>query len=535
MNKPSYDLLTNLRTGQGQTLLFGKVMVALLMCTLAISVVHIGERFTPGWGGAYLIFSCLIIAVEAMVIRKRAKELEGQERVIFHVSEWIAILIALKILIYLIRGPAQLLVDLPRWQENFIENFFSGEYIVAIVLAAIVWFNSYRFAGDLEDLYDEDIDTGWDELGKLQNALHTLHSRISTRIFIMGSVVVLLTALSRVDATAVFRSLGKPPAGYYAPVVNVLAFFIIALVLLSQTQFAMLRSRWLWQQIPVNPGIAKNWVKYGLLFFIVMAIIVFFLPTEYTVGLIDVLRYILGLIFQLLALLLTILTIPFTFCLSLFRISSENPEPTTPAQPAAPPMIFDSPAQQPIGWLEILRSLLFWLIFLAVIFFAFRFYFAQNAALWKVISSFPLFRWVRTIWNGLWKWVRGANRQIRGMVKAGIARLRAQRTASPVETIRRMFNFGRLNPREKIIYFYVHLVAAAGEQGLERKPSQTPYQYETRLREAIPEVDQELHNLTDTFLEARYSQHPIEQPNAEQANSLWERIKAALREWKREK
>jgi hypothetical protein len=90
-----------------------------------------------------------------------------------------------------------------------------------------------------------------------------------------------------------------------------------------------------------------------------------------------------------------------------------------------------------------------------------------------------------------------------------------------------------MNPREKIIYFYLNLVQLGRERGLSRRPSETPYQYDQRLISAVPEVDSELRRLTDEFIEARYSPHTVDTPAAEQAGSLWERIKAVLREWKR--
>jgi hypothetical protein len=306
----------------------------------------------------------------------------------------------------------------------------------------------------------------------------------------------------------------------------------MAMVLLSQTQFALMRVRWLWQRLPMPANLAKNWIRYGLLFFLCMAILVFFLPTEYSIGLFDTLRIVLDFMFRLASFLLLLIALPFTLCVSLFKLGAggQTPQPQTPP---AIPYLSSSPAQ-PIAWLDILRSLAFWIIFLAVIFFALRFYLSQNEAIWKAITSFPLFRWISAAWGSFWKWLSGANRQIAGLMQTGIKRLRAQRSVAPTNVIRRMFNLARLNPREKIIYFYLNLVAMGGERGLERKPAQTPYQYEDRLRDAVPEVDQELHGLTSTFIEARYSQHPVEQPIAEQAGSLWDRIKEVLRNWKRE-
>jgi hypothetical protein len=531
MNKPSADLFTNYRTSQAQSTLLGNIIAVLMMVSLTIAVVQLGERIFPEWHGVYLVWASLLISMEAIYTRKYSRQLEGRERIFFRISEWIAILVALKILIYLVHDPAQLLIDLPLWQQDFFGAFFTGEYMLAIAVALAVWFNSAGFSGALERLYERDEDTLWDELGKLQNALNDVRRGISTRIFLMGSIIVILAALSRVDATAILRTVGKPPPGYSGPVINVLAYFLMALVMLSQTQFAMMRVRWLWQRLPMPPGLGKNWIKYGLLFFLALAIIVFFLPTEYSVGLFDTLRYVLDFLIRAVTFFLLLLAFPFTLCASLFRSTQENQSPMPP--PSLPPAGMQAAPAQPVAWLEILKSMLFWAIFLGVIVFALRYYLMQNTALWKALSSFPLINWIGRAWRGFWKWARGANRQLTGLVQAGIKRLRTQRMMIPTQAIRRVFNFNRLNPREKIIYFYLNLVELAGEQGIARKPSQTPYQYENRLIGEVPEVNQDLRGLTDTFIEARYSQHPVEQPTAEQANSLWERIKAVLKSWRR--
>ncbi len=531
MNRPSFDLLSNARSSQGQAVIFGNIMAVLMMVILATAVVLAGERLFPGWRGGYLAWVCLFISAEAILTRKHAKELEGRDKVLFRISEWIAIAVALKLLIYLIHGPAELLRDLPLWQKDFIQYFFTAEYLLGLVVATLVWFAAAGFSGDLENLYDRDMDTRWDELGKLQNALHDVRRRIIARIFIIGSLVVVLAVVSHVNAVALLRQAGAPPPGSSAPIILVLAYFILALVLLSQTQFALLRIRWLWQQIPISPSLTKNWLKYGLLFFLALAVIAFFLPTNYSIGLLDTLRIVLNYFLQFVSFLLVLLALPFTFCLSLFKLSSSQGTPEPQMNPVAPPAATPG---HPIAWLEFVRSLAFWIIFLGVIIFALRFYLSQNVALWKAITGFPLFRWIAGAWQGFWKWVRGANRQIAGLVQTGLKRLRAQRIAPPAQAIRRIVNFARLGPREKIIYFYLNLIQFGGERGLARRPSQTPYQYETRLNEAVPQVGQDLHGLTDSFIEARYSQHPVEPPRADQAHSFWERIKAVLKEWKRE-
>jgi hypothetical protein len=533
MKKPILDPNSAYLASQNQSMLVGYLLVCLMMVSLAVGIAQLGSRFQPGWTGGYLVAVALVASLEAFYTRKQVKNLEGRERIFFRISEWIAFAVAIKMLLYIIRGPAQLLEDLPLWQEDFLEYFFTGEYMIALIVTAVIWFASGSYAGELEELFERERDASWDEIGKLQNAFHDIRRRIASRIFIIGTVVVILAILSRVDASAFFRERGLPPPGYYSPVVNVLVYFILALILLSLTQFALMRTRWMFQRLPISPSIAKNWIKYGFIFFMLLAVVVFFLPTEYSLGLLETLGYGMSYLIQAVTFLIALLMLPFSFCISLFSLFAGNQE-ISPQQPAPmPPPTMAAPPDQPVAWLEFLRSLLFWAIFVGIIFFAFRYYFLQNKAMWTVLSGFPLVRWLSRAFGSIWSWLRGANKQIGSFVRSGIKRFSQQRVLAAPKIFRRVFNLSRMSPRDKVIYFYLNLVQLGEERGLDRKPSETPYQYENDLSGAIPEVQEELHGLTDTFLEARYSRHSLDEPNAQEASSLWERIKAALRKWRK--
>jgi hypothetical protein len=532
MKKPSLEPASTYLSSQNQSMMVGYVLVCLMMITVAVGVAQLGSRFSPGWNGNYLIPIAFFVSLEAFYTRKQVKELEGREKIFFRISEWIAFAVAIKLLIYIIRGPAQLLEDLPLWQEDFLEHFFTGEYMIALIVTAGIWLASGAYAGELEELFEREKDAAWDELGKVQNALHDIRSRITSRIFFTGTLVVVLAILSRVEATQIFRTIGQPPPGYYSPVVNVLVYFILSLILLSQTQFALMRTRWMFQKLPISPDIAKNWIKYGFIFFLLLAVVVFFLPTDYSLGFFETLGYGLSYLIQAVSFLMALLMLPFTFCISLFSLFSGDSQPTQQEPPPLPPPTLAQP-DQPIAWLEFLRSLLFWAIFLSIIFFAFRYYLLQNKALWNVLSGFPLVRWFSRTFSSFWSWFRGANRQIASFVRRGVNRLNRQRALVAPKLFRRIFNLARMSPRDKVIYFYLSLVQLGGERGINRKPSETPYQYENDLSGAIPEVQEELHDLTGTFIEARYSRHSLEEQYAQQASSLWERIKAALKNWRK--
>jgi hypothetical protein len=528
MKKPPLELLENYRATQNVSLVFGNLLVCLMMGTIAMGFIQFGTRINDTWQGGYLLWLSLLVSLEAIYTRKKTADMELRDRLIFRLSEWVALAVAIKLLLYLLRGPAQLLEDLPLWQENFLIHFFTGEYTLALLVTGIIWWSAGSFSNELEALYERSNDAQWDELGKLQNALHAMRDKIATRIFVLGILVVAMAVLSRIDDTLVLRVTGQVASGYRAPVANVLAYFILALVLLSQTQFALLRTRWLWQRMPISSKLANNWVRSGLLFFAFLAVVVFFLPTEYSIGLFDTLRLALDFVFQGLAMLFFVITLPLTLCMSLFSLFSAPNGETAPMPPAAPPPA-PPVAAEPAAWLDVLRSLAFWLLFIGIIFFALRYYLIQNKALWNIITRFPLARWLSRAWASARSWLGKTNRQVTRLVRGGLQRLRARGAGLPAVHLRRPVNLSRLSPREKIIYFYLNLVEMASQHGLERKPSQTPYQYESQLKSALPDVDEDVHNLTDTFLEARYSRHTVEDPQARQAQSLWEHIREVLR------
>lgn len=529
IDEPLSDLVRERSRSQTLSILAGNTLTTLMMLTVAMGLAQAGARIVPAWHGGYLVWISLALSLEAIYTRKRADLLEGREKLLFRISEWVAIAVAIKIFLYLVHEPAQLLTDLPLWQENFIEHFFTAEYVLALLFAVAVWLSISAYAHDFEDLYEREKDAAWDELGKLQNALKDTRRRISSRVFTIGTLVVIFSAVSRVDASSIFREYGAPPPGYQSPVINVLVYFILALVLLSLTQFALMRTRWLSQRLPVSPAVAKNWLQYGLVFFAILAVIVFFLPTEYSLSLLDTLRYSLDFLVKAVTFLFVLLTLPLTFCLSLFRITEPikgetQPAPSFEAPPPAAP-------HQPQAWLEVLRSLAFWAIFIGIVGFAIRFYLMQNSELLKAIANFPLIRWLSAGLSGLWNWLKGANREIALAFRKGIKRIRPTRARLPAQAIRRLFNPARLHAREKIFFYYLSLVKLGGERGLERPPSETPYQYEIRLSSVLPDLDQDFHDLTHSFIEARYSRHSIDEPQAAYALNIWERIKAALRNW----
>jgi hypothetical protein len=94
---------------------------------------------------------------------------------------------------------------------------------------------------------------------------------------------------------------------------------------------------------------------------------------------------------------------------------------------------------------------------------------------------------------------------------------------------------GALSPRERILYYYLSILRRASKLGLSRHRAQTPNEYDTILRPHLDQAQQEMTQLTQAFVEARYSRHAFDREQDKQVRTRWQQVKAALRALRREK
>lgn len=518
-------------TSQEKSLAFSKAMVIFLAISLTFSFIFFANRINPQWNGFYLILLTLIVSVECLATRKRLEELEGQNRWVFHLSEWIAFAVLIKLILYLVHTPTQILSDIPRWQTDFFGSFFTGEYLFSLVIAAFVWLTSKAYFDDLDELIIHENDAAWDELGRLQNNLQNVRSRITSRVFIVGILVVILTTFYRIDLSGY---LDLPDTLRYRmdiPLVNLVAYFVLALLFLSQTQLTVLRTRWLWQRLPIHGKLTENWIRYSIFFLVLIFCISLFLPTHYSIGLLQTLQVAIGLVISFFGILLSLVLLPVTLCFSLFSISSGGQNPGQPL--SLPPTISAAPSS-PTAWLEFLKSLFFWVIFLAVIFFAVRYYLSQNSQLLQSVAQFPLIRWLTAAWQAFFRWIKRGQHQVADFVGTTFQKIRAQRLSGVSSRVSRFFDPSRLSPRERIIRLYADMIHFNQEHGIPHPPSQTPAQYEENVIQTIPETSVEIHRITDDFVEARYSQHLIDEPRSSRTMLAWKMIKEKITALRRE-
>jgi hypothetical protein len=179
----------------------------------------------------------------------------------------------------------------------------------------------------------------------------------------------------------------------------------------------------------------------------------------------------------------------------------------------------------------LLKSLLFWTITLSMVYYVIRSYLRDHPEILNALSSFKPIRILRDLLAAFWRrfssWAGFARERLPRQL---LRRWRRDRsTGGPF----RFFRLGALPPRERILYYYLSVLRRAGQRGVPRRQAETPSEYEDALNPHLPEAQQDLAQLTEAFIEARYSLHTFDRTQDQETRAHWKRVRAALQALKR--
>ncbi len=518
------------RTEERRLSLIHGFLVTAMLTLFAFSITQVGEYVVPSWDGTYLVVISALIAVEAQYsYRLFAKQGFTKEQALYRLSEWVVIIILLKVLNYGLRGFDILAADLVLWQDNFIYSFFSGEYLISLLFTAVVWGLATFFSAKLFQL------EGDEELLNLERessvAVHRKEVREGLAFGILFVGIIMVGTVAFIFLTRRTSTFGTAdvPSG----IVPVVFYFAFGLALLSITQFSILRVHWMMDRIPFKPNLISQWLLYSLGLLLLVGIVSILLPTSYSVGLLEFLNTLLAMLLWGLWVIAFLLTLPIALLLSLllrFRGGEEGPPPSMEQFLPDPPQ----QAGPPAGWVEWLKTLLFWAFFLGIVIFSLVYFLRQNRQLMEKLRRFKIYETLKNILQKIKTFFVGANENFRAAVQKQVERIRARRLN---QSERRLgfINPRRLESRRQVYYYYLAMVRRGNESGLPRKPDQTPDEYLKYLSTRLVDDDQSAAQLTVNFKEARYSQHQISDDRARRSQSAWDTIKRKLREYSRQK
>ena len=528
-----------LRRSEWLTSLAGNLIVAGMVACVSAVIVNLLISFYPEWRGGYLVPLGGLVAVEAIHIHKARESVNFPEPEWFgfYFIEWLGLIVLVKALEYTRYGG--LMADIPRYRLDFIGTWMSLEFVIGLIGVVMSWFVSQMFAAHLIHLQNDarllqiEEDTG-EYIDR-----RMVRRNLANLVVIIGASLVAINSLLRLNFEQQWFEMPAVRAGGSA----ILVYFGLGLTLLSLTQLTILRIRWGRRKIPMQAELTQRWIWYagaGLTGLVLLALL---LPTGYTIGLLRSANVILSLLLALVGLLFWLFSLPLLLLSWLLAMVSGNEPPLKSPPPSLPPEIgaAATPSGASVQLFEVLRSLLFWGLFLAMVVYFGRVYWLARRDQFGKIKNLPVMRWLGSILEKVWTLFCSVGKQVRAGLHAGlqVGLARVSRGTRTLPGVERYLHLGRMNPRERIFFYYQALLRRAGESGVERKPTQTPYEYEREIREHLmrsiePDPDQqhgeaELHGITERFTEARYSDHEIELEQAGWVHQAWTRLRKALR------
>jgi hypothetical protein len=329
----------------------------------------------------------------------------------------------------------------------------------------------------------------------------------------------------------------------------VLLYFLLGLILASQTSLDRLRAGWLRGGVAIQPGLARRWLAYSVALMGLGLLLALLLPTSYSEQAADQLpgiwrlvwfiRFPLTLVFRLMEWVIGgLAALLFAPIGLLFPRGQE----TGGAFPAPPPIPTPLPVEPGAPPGPSLTTRLLWGFLLYVVPAALVLYAAWNTwrkrrAIWRDGRAF-----VRAVWQALreaflelsaalWRVFSFGSPRLLSLAPRAIQerlKRRAARRPAGAGDPSRWMRLGSLGPRELIQYFYVSLLQRAEGVGWARGKGQTPYEYGRDLAGHLPERQHEVESLTEAFVRARYSPAPVSDSDARRVRGPWQVLRDSL-------
>jgi len=538
MNKGD-PYIENSRFNERTHRIISAVLISLMMASAGLTIAQVGHQIAPDWMGGYLAAIGFLIALERFYSHRVLKKLSSfsREWIVLVSTQWVVNFVVIKLIVTLSKGLDTLLAEIPLWQQSFAEKFFASDYLVAIIFAFLVWFS----VGMITDLLDElGLDAALITREVMASGVQDQappRQRLMATVFAIGGGLMFLTAAARVDTRALFANEAEvlrqlsPLEGGGA---GTLLYFLFGFVLLSQAQFITLNTRWFLQGVPVSRSIAANWAIFSISFLILLVLVVSVLPTNYSMGLLSVLGYLIDIIMGIVTLIFSIILAIVGFLLSLpFLLFGLDTPVNMPASVVQPPVETPPPTiiteSMPFPWLDLIKSILFWGVFLIVIGYSIAQYLRQHEEILDGLRKIPGWRIISAFWNWITGMFSGINKRVSGVIQAGRERFRPQADSTNLRGFGRFLRLRNLSSRQKVFFYYQALLQRGKETGILRGESQTPDEYANRLVPTLPTVEDEIKSLTEAFSEARYSRHSVESEDASAVKVYWERIRRVFR------
>lgn len=493
---------------------FNHLVIAALAGTVSGALVDVFGKLWPGADEGYLTPLCLAGALLAAIVTGAARQHDALSLswIRQRLPELIGLAIAARAVGWMWHlavnpAPESALVG-----ASWADWLFGAGFAWAYPAIATAWFVSAILSARFAALEPDERLIALEQDGSFVVDRASIREGIVNTLIGLGLVVVLFSALGRI---------GSPDA---PDVWRIVAYFLLAFVLLAQSRLALLRLLWARERVDTQPGLSRRWAFLALAFLAVLALAILPLSTGYARDLLSATNAILNaLVFGLSVVAWLIVAAVTALLAGLYSLFA----PGFTAPSASPPPRFETRdlINVDAATIDLRPILLALLVGAALIFTGRRLWtYRREIGAWLARG-----RLGGRLLEAL-RWLVGRFREAAGAARHA---LEARRTGPAGPRLRERLGLrsaGPMTSRERVLFFYRALLRRSAESGLARGPGQTPAEFARRLEPALPPEGVEAVNaLTEGYQTARYSRAPIGAADANRARSRWEKAREALR------
>ena len=523
----------------------GYILIFLMMVCAVMTMGSFLRNVAPGWHADIIASILLFIIIDRLYTYRHLRTLSplSREWAVAFGAQWVLIALLIRFLLSYASGIESFRADLSLFARGYILELFTAQYIGSLIMAFLVWFLTGRFLELLDEIGLDQKLALQEGPPPIQSDIVPAHQRLVGLIFSIGIALVILTALARLNLHPIVSNVEGIPSlefsRFSGAEVGALLYFVFGLGLLSLSRLMSLQTHWNLLRIPVSSNnLTRQWGLYSLFFFLLLAVIVSLLPAGDSLGLFSLLATLLNFVVQVLFFIgqLLVSLILLLFSLPFFLLGRaapvDNPSlapPPLPTLPAQPVMVEPSAT-----WL-LLRSILLWGALALIVVFALLQFVRQHGGILPALRQSRITNWLVLAWQWLYRSAERTRQTVSRTIAEGwqniVSRLEARRSPTRPNLI----HLRSLDPRRQVYFFYHALIRRGGEQGIARKPSQTPAEYAAALQRDLPSATEDISAMTDAFVQARYSRQEIDRGRATMVKETWMRIRRALQsKWQRE-
>lgn len=467
------------------------------------------------------------VSLEALLLRYFQKKDRGysNKKITGIIAEVIVIILFTKVFSMLVEGFSTLWTQISMWQQDFWNNFFDPNTMLYIFGILFIWVLTWFFSSPLNKIEADHELMEQEKIGIVFTDRRKARRELINLIFSLGFIMIILASF--INYYLEIQQFYQPGTQRFLLVL--VLYFGSGFVFLSINQYAIMKAYWYLNDISISSDLINRWLFYTLLFIAIIISVIIFLPNDFSVNvdsLVNVLFQVLVSIFSFVEFLIIFPSVLiFTLLSALFSGEPVQDQIVDQAQeyiPTTPQIAGETP------WLEVIKSLFFWLIFISILVLAIRFYITNNLHLKSFLKNIRIVQGLKDFW----KWFKEGFLNIIHTASTNVEkRMDSIRTYFKDRQFKMSKLAGftqRIPPRQVVINTYWEWIQWNNETGIIRKESQTPLEFAQNFNKFNQETSGLVNTFTDTFIAARYTNHLIGETQAQEAKVLFNKIKQTI-------